>query len=216
MILCEREIQAILDDGHVRISPRPENTSDLWTSTSLDLTLAGVVLVWTPKEPKGGGKIPPIVPFAPNFDVQGMMEDTTYATKVPINAKDGYILEPAKFILGFTEQSIRLPNRSRIAARVEGKSSLARLGLGIHVTAPTIHAGFGAKNEESEGTPIQLEIFNLGPWSIRLDEGMRICQLIFEEVREVPTTGYTGGFNRQQAFTVPGKKRKARNGSKTG
>jgi dCTP deaminase len=82
------------------------------------------------------------------------------------------------------------------------------LGLGIHVTAPTIHAGFGAKDEGAVGTPIQLEIFNLGPWPIRLDKGMRICQLIFEEVREVPTTGYTGQFNKQRAFTVQSRKPK--------
>ena len=63
------------------------------------------------------------------------------------------------------------------------ESSRRRLGLGIHVTAPTIHAGFGAGQKEDLGSPIQLEIFNLGPWIIRLDEGMRICQVIFEEVR---------------------------------
>jgi dCTP deaminase len=40
-----------------------------------------------------------------------------------------------------------LPHTARLAARVEGKSSLARLGLGVHVTAPTIHAGFGASDD---------------------------------------------------------------------
>jgi dCTP deaminase len=84
---------------------------------------------------------------------------------------------------------------------VEGKSSLARIGLGIHVTAPTIHAGFGAEREE--GVPIQLEIFNLGPWTIHLTPGMRICQLIFEEVRELPSAVYRGQFQQQQAFSVP-------------
>jgi hypothetical protein len=53
------------------------------------------------------------------------------------------------------------------------------------------------------GTPIQLEIFNLGPWPVKLAVGMRICQMIFEEVHEVPRAGYRGQFNRQKAFTVP-------------
>jgi dCTP deaminase len=57
--------------------------------------------------------------------------------------KPGVRLGPASFYLGWTLQAVGLPHRSRIAARVEGKRSLARLGLGIHVTAPTIHAGFG-------------------------------------------------------------------------
>ena len=62
---------------------------------------------------------------------------------------------------------------------------------------------FGAEKQTDPGTNIQLEIFNLGPWDIKLEAGMRICQLILEEVREVPTTGYSGQFNKQRAFTVP-------------
>ena len=62
---------------------------------------------------------------------------------------DVYILEPKAFVLGWTEENLTLPTHSRLAARVEGKSSLARLGIGVHVTAPTVHAGFKG--------PIQLE-----------------------------------------------------------
>src|SRR5260370_38238383 len=95
------------------------------------------------------------------------------------------------FVLGFTQQRIYLPNSSRLAARVEGKSSLARLGVGIHVTAPTIHAGFGynPKDPSHLGLPIQLEIFNVGNQVVVLDTGMPICQPILEEVREVPAMG---------------------------
>jgi len=93
-------------------------------------------------------------------------------------------------------QKIQLPHRSRIAARVEGKSSLARLGLGVHVTAPTIHAGFGYKegDEQYEGTELQLEIWNLGKLPIVLDPGIPICQLIFEIVDGTPEKGYGGQF----------------------
>ena len=52
------------------------------------------------------------------------------------------------------------------------------------------------------GRPIQLEIFNLARWSVILDVGMPICQLILEEVREVPGEGYSGQFNRQAPFTI--------------
>jgi len=202
MILCDREIQALLDEGHLLIDPRPPADSKQWSSTAVDLTLHGVILEWRPKKPAGGGPTPPIVPFSDNFEVQGMMEDPHYATKIPIDPLHGYPLDPRGFILGFTREKVRFPTRCRIAARVEGKSSLARLGLGIHVTAPTIHAGFGAKARQAAGAPIQLEIFNLGPWTIRLDAGMPICQLIFEEVREVPVAGYSGTFNEQQTFTI--------------
>ena len=102
----------------------------------------------------------------------------------------GYILAPEAFVLAWTHEKIVLPNYSRIAARIEGKSSLARLGLAVHVTAPTIHAGF-------EG-PIQLELCNHGLFSIRLIPGMPICQLIFEMTFGTPEKGYSGKFLRQK------------------
>jgi dCTP deaminase len=216
VILCDREIQALLDDGQLLIDPRPPVESPQWSSTSLDLRLERVIVEWEPKMPAGGGPIAPIQPNTKNFNVQNMMEDPHYARRVEISKEHGYLLHPPSpyqdlgpgtkpkpcFVLGFTREKVRFPNRCRVAARVEGKSSLARLGLGIHVTAPTIHAGFGAKDSTATATTIQLEIFNLGPWTIRLDYEMPICQLILEEVREVPSAGYSGQFNSQRAFTV--------------
>src|SRR5438552_13259726 len=100
---------------------------------------------------------------------------------------------------GSTIEKIWLPQRSRLAARVEGKSSLARLGIGVHVTAPTIHAGFGYKKDEEDypGSPLQLEIWNVGPLDVRLEEGMPICQLIVELVDGTPEKGYEGKFTIQ-------------------
>jgi dCTP deaminase len=91
------------------------------------------------------------------------------------------------------------PHRSRLAARVEGKSSLARLGIGVHVTAPTIHAGFGYKKDDEAypGSPLQHEIWNVGPLDIKLEERMPICQLIFEIVDGTPEKGYEGKFSIQ-------------------
>ncbi|MGH7040391.1 MAG: dCTP deaminase [Stellaceae bacterium] len=63
---------------------------------------------------------------------------------------------------------------------------MARLGLIVHLTAPTIHAGFKGQ--------IQLEMVNLGPNDIILDVGMPICQLIFEMTLGTPVQGYTGRY----------------------
>lgn len=103
------------------------------------------------------------------------------------------------FLLGWTIEKVQLPHTSRIAARVEGKSSLARIGIGVHITAPTIHAGFGYRPNDPafEGNPIQLEIWNAGPLKVRLVKGLRICQLIFEEVHGTPNKGYDGKFSIQ-------------------
>jgi len=149
-----------------------------------------------------GGKPGVVSPSSDTFNVQEMMDDERYARKVLIPEEEGYPLKPGGFVLGFTVEKIRIPHECRIDARVEGKSSLARIGLGVHITAPTIHAGFGA-GQGKPIPPIQLEIFNLGPWLIRLKANMPICQMIFEEVREVPSQGYQGQFGGQQQFTVP-------------
>jgi dCTP deaminase len=94
-------------------------------------------------------------------------------------------------VLGWTKEKVKLRSPARVAARVEGKSSLARLGLAIHVTAPTIHAGFKGQ--------IQLEIINHGPLPVRLRPGMPVCQLIFEQTLGVPDRGYGGQFSSQAA-----------------
>jgi dCTP deaminase len=202
MILSDREMQAAIRERIILIDPSPDET--LFTSTALDLTLDGVLLRW--KEPGNHPSGQPIklYPFRKGFNIRAMMTDPNYSAKVAIDPKEGFELEPHKFVLGYTQQKIYLPNQSRIAARVEGKSSLARLGVGVHVTAPTIHAGFGYNPDDKEhpGLPIQLEIFNVGNQIVVLDIGMPICQLILEEVREVPTRGYQGRFSAQRGFTL--------------
>ena len=201
MILSFQEIDAALRNEQIVIHPRPDDAA--WTSTAIDLTLNNVLLEWLPpKDPPTGGDIPWPRPHAKNFNVQRMMEDPTLARRVEIDPVKGHQLKPHSFVLGFTRESVQLPIQSRIAARVEGKSSLARIGVGVHVNAPTIHAGFGfdPSRPEQRGTVIQLEIYNLSESTVILDVGMRICQLILEEVREVPVQSYIGQFNAQKPF----------------
>lgn len=83
----------------------------------------------------------------------------------------GYlILQPGDFVLGSTFQKVQVPNI--MVARFEGKSSLARKGLLVHITAGFIDPGF-------EGH-ITLEIKNLMPAPWRLEPGMKIGQICFE------------------------------------
>jgi hypothetical protein len=134
MILSERELQALLDDGAVLIDPRPPADSEQWSSTAVDLTLDSVVLEWTPKVPKTGGGIAPIVPHSKDFDVQGMMEDAALATKVAIHPNDGYILQPRSFVLGFTREKVRIPalDVSRERAGAATRVPLAQAAEGCY------------------------------------------------------------------------------------
>jgi dCTP deaminase len=183
MILTDREIQSAIQTQQIRIDPSPDAAA--YSSTSLDLTLAGKARSW--KAPIGGVQIA-IDPGSDGFKFSEVYQ--TYTTDVDVPTS-GYLLEPQAFLLGWTQEHVSLPSHSRLAARVEGKSSLARLGLGVHITAPTIHAGFDA--------PLQLEIVNHGAIPIRLRSGMRICQLIFEQTFGTPAKGYAGQFKTQSS-----------------
>ncbi len=183
MILTDREIQIFLAHQQINIKPKPNAVR--YSSTSVDLTLSNQLRLWSFDQiKKTRGEI--ITP-GPKFKYPKFRDK--YTKKINISSK-GYVLEPYAFVLAWTHETISLPNHSRIAARIEGKSSLARLGLAIHVTAPTIHAGF-------EGA-IQLELCNYGPVSIRLTPGIPICQLIFEMTFGTPAKGYSGVFLSQK------------------
>lgn len=104
-----------------------------------------------------------------------------------------FLLEPGEFILGATEETVRLP--LELAARVEGKSSLGRLGLMVHVTAGYIDPEFSGQ--------ITLEIKNINNVPIVLHAGMRIAQIAFERMSSVPMKGYsqTGHYQGQEGPT---------------
>jgi deoxycytidine triphosphate deaminase len=95
-----------------------------------------------------------------------------YTTSIDIVASDFDLspTAPNNFVLGWTEEKIYLPHTSRLCARVDGKSSLGRMGIGVHITAPTIHAGFGfnKNNPNDHGAQLRLEIWNVGPLPVEL------------------------------------------------
>ena len=176
MILSDREMNAALDGRVIYIIPRPE--PEFFSSTAVDLTLDKQLLLWEPK-PSPSGSATAIRPHGENFDLKALMNDPQWARKVEIDPEHGFRFDkPGQFMLAYTIQKICFPHSSRIAARVEGKSSLARLGIGVHVTAPTIHAGFGFKQGipvEETAQPIQVEMFNISGLPVVLDIGMPIC-----------------------------------------
>ena len=191
MILSDREVRAAIRGGIIGITPCPPDSDKRWASTTLDLTLAAEIRPWNPQGGAGADVI--IDPSDPEFNSNHLIRDRT----TPQSCEgDGYVILPKTLVLGWTFEKIRLPNKSRIGARVEGKSSLARIGLGIHVTAPTIHPGFGENTNDQGfvGSEIRLEIWNIGPLKIRLKKGMPICQIIFEEVHGIPEGRYAGQF----------------------
>lgn len=114
----------------------------------------------------------------PHIDPAQPQEDLTRLVEVQ---QDGvFVLHPGEFVLGTTLERVRLS--TRLAARLEGKSSLGRLGLLTHATAGFIDPGF-------EGF-ITLELFNVATLPIKLYPGMRIGQLCVVELTGFVETPY--------------------------
>jgi dCTP deaminase len=105
------------------------------------------------------------------IDPREAQEDLTSLVEVPENEK--FILHPGEFVLSSTLEIISL--QDNIVARIEGKSSLGRLGLMIHSTAGYIDPGF-------EGT-ITLELSNVANLPIAIYPGMKIGQISFMELK---------------------------------
>ena len=150
-------------------------------SSSVDLLLHERLIVL--ERDSGLGVM--VDPTATGFRVMDFLRRNGREETIP---EDGsYHMEPNQLVFARTLETIQLP--LHLAARVEGKSSLARLGLSVHVTAPSVHAGF-------EG-PLYLEMNNIGPFPILLRRSMAIAQLILEHVGLPVSESYAGQFQGQ-------------------
>jgi dCTP deaminase len=179
VILSDGEIREALQKKKIIIEPIP--TDMQYTTSALDLILGDEILelktpeVLKAEEPNGVER--PLIVNADQIDIFSFFNK--YA-KPMLKGDDGsVVLQPGRLAIGITQEYVKLPKQSKIAARVEGRSTLARLGLAVHLTAPTIHAGFDGR--------IVLEMINFSPYPLRLLPGrLKICQLIFERLGRIP------------------------------
>lgn len=166
MILSDRDIKKALREGRIKVTPKPDLKTQLGSS-SLDLRLGHSFRAFK------HGKQPFVDPFDPETTKE-MTEEIT------IGKKETYAIHPNEFVLASTLEWVEWSDD--LAARVEGRSSLGRLGLVIHSTAGHIDAGW-------RGT-ITLELRNIGMVPILLYPTMRVCQLIFEPLSSVADQPY--------------------------
>lgn len=153
MILSDGTIRASLASGRIRIEPLAD---DAIQPASVDVRLGNQFRVFA------NHRHPFIDPRAPQPDLTEVMEV----------GDEPFMLHPGEFVLGSTLESISLgPD---VVARLDGKSSLGRLGLLIHSTAGIIDPGFS-------GT-ITLELSNVATLPIAMYPGMKIGQFVFEEL----------------------------------
>ncbi|TWE11379.1 dCTP deaminase [Rudaeicoccus suwonensis] len=151
MLLSDRDIKAQVDAGRVRLEPYDEA---MVQPSSIDIRLDRYFRLFD------NHKYPFIDPAE---------EQDELTRLVQIEPDEPFVLHPGEFVLGSTYEQVTLPDD--IAARVEGKSSLGRLGLLTHATAGFVDPGFSGH--------VTLELSNVATLPIKLWPGMKIGQLCF-------------------------------------
>ncbi len=190
MILSDKDIKKYLSENKIKITPKPNLKKQLGSS-SLDLRLGNQFRIFNHMS-----KI-----AVDTKNIQNIKK-MTKLIKIPKNKP--FILQPGEFILGVMLEYIRLP--LNITARIDGKSSLGRLGIVIHSTAGHVDAGFYGC--------LTLEITNIGMMPVLLYPGMSICQLVFQELSsevEIPYYKKPGAKYKGSKFPQESKLKKRRN-----
>jgi dCTP deaminase len=151
VLLSDRDIRAEIDTERVRLDPYDPG---MIQPSSIDVRLDKFFRLFD------NHKYPVIDPAKDQPDLTRLVE---------VDPEDGFVLHPGEFVLGSTLETVSLPDD--LAARVEGKSSLGRLGLLTHATAGFVDPGFSGH--------VTLELSNVATLPIILWPGMKIGQLCF-------------------------------------
>ena len=151
MLLSDRDIKAEIESGRVGIDPYD---SAMVQPSSIDVRLDRFFRVFE------NHRYPHIDPSVEQIDL---------TREVSTESGEPFVLHPGEFVLGSTYEVVSLP--TDVAARLEGKSSLGRLGLLTHSTAGFIDPGFSGH--------VTLELANVATLPILLWPGMKIGQVCF-------------------------------------
>lgn len=158
MILSDRDIKKALSEKRIRFAPDVDLTTQLG-SCSVDLRLGTSFRVFKHSQHA----------FVDPHDKELA---STLMEEEKIQEGEAFILQPGDFVLATTVESLTLPDD--LVGRLEGRSSLGRLGIVVHSTASVFDPGWNGK--------IVMELGNLGRMPVALYPGMRICAMTFEEL----------------------------------
>ncbi|MGB1197485.1 MAG: dCTP deaminase [Thalassotalea sp.] len=161
MRLCDKDIEVLLEQEKIVIVPKPD--SSMISGVSVDIRLGNEFRVFQDHT-------------APYIDLSGPKEemqkamDSVMSDEIVIPDGEAFFLHPGELALAVTYESVTLPDD--IVGWLDGRSSLARLGLMVHVTAHRIDPGWSGQ--------IVLEFYNSGKLPLALRPKMKIAALNFE------------------------------------
>ncbi|MDR0912896.1 MAG: dCTP deaminase [Methanobrevibacter sp.] len=155
-ILSDVDIKKYIDDGKICIDPIEDAEKQIQPS-SVDMRIGNEFKTFK-------------IVRKPFIDPKDPTDISSYMQSIFIDEGDSFIIHPGEFALATTYEFVEIPDD--LVARVEGRSSMGRLGITMHVTAGYIDPGFKGK--------ITLEISNIGKMPVALYPGQRVCQIVFE------------------------------------
>lgn len=161
MRLCDKDIEQHIEQEKIIITPKPDST--MISGVSVDIRLGNEFRVFKDHT------VPYIDLSGPKADVQKAMA-SVMSEEIVIEDGDAFFLHPGELALAVTYESVTLPDD--IVGWLDGRSSLARLGLMVHVTAHRIDPGWSGQ--------IVLEFYNSGKLPLALRPKMKIAALNFE------------------------------------
>jgi len=176
MILSDRDIKRYIKEGKIKIEPKPDFKEQLGPC-SLDLRLGRTFRKFKRAEI-------PFIDLKINVPIEKIMMEIKPAAGKPL------IIHPGDFVIANTEETIEIS--PELAARIDGRSSLARLGVVIHVTAARFDPGWKGK--------AVMELGNLGIMPVALYPGMRICAITFETLSTPSETPYLKQKDHKYAY----------------
>ncbi len=167
MILSDRDIKKYIKLGKIKVNPKPNLKKQLGPC-SLDLHLGNIFKIFKQSDY-------PYLDLKRKIDFDKLMEEIKIKDDAP------FILQPKAFVLTTTKEEFSLSND--ILARLDGRSSLARIGVVVHLTAARFDPGWRGK--------AVMELGNLGPMPVVLYAGKtRICALTFETLSSLAEVPY--------------------------
>src|SRR3989344_2938409 len=176
VILSDQDILKAIKEKRIVITPLPDFKTQLG-SCSIDLRLGGTFRVFE---------------HSTNSFIDPSKKDYSNEITREIKIKKGgqFIMQPGDFVLAVTMENVKIP--ADLMGRLEGRSSLGRLGIVVHSTASIFDPGW-------YGKPV-LELGNLGRMAVALTVGMRICAMTFEELSSPADTPYVNKKSAKYKF----------------
>lgn len=178
MLLSDQDILAYLEDGKIKISPAPDLETQLG-SCSIDFRLGNIFRIFEHSKYSH-------IDLRSSFDINELMR------KVEIPDSEAFTIQPGDFVLAATRETLELDDD--IMGRLEGRSSLARIGIIVHSTAGLFDPGW-------IGTAT-LELGNLGRMPVKLYPGDRICAFTFQKLSSSAQTPYRNKVGNKYAGQI--------------